>query len=133
MAFLTKIISATSGSALAVAVNAYLAGLTNPTVRRLDVTYDDAPSTTGGEWSCTIDHTDSGAALATPFLISVQEKRTTTDLQTAVQTLLTDNPTYFFAGTRYIVRPAARGRLQKAIGVLIYNTTAGSSANWVMR
>ena len=50
-----------------------------------------------------------------------------------MQALLTATPGYFFAGTRYIIREPANGRLQKAVGILVYNTTAGASANWSPR
>jgi hypothetical protein len=134
MASFTKLITASSGAALATAANTFLAGLTAPTIRGMTLSYNDEQASTKAEWVLAIDYTDGGSALATPFLLSVLEKRKVSDLESAVQALMTANPTYFYAATRYAFsRSTGAGKLPKSVGVIIYNTTAGASANWSPR
>lgn len=115
------------------AVNAALAALTNPTIREFAPAAINPLRRINIPYSCLISYTSAGAALATPFLLSVLENSSLTALQTAVQALITANPSYFFAGTKYILLYNEGNKQAKYIALTIYNVTAGASANYVPR
>ena len=131
MARFTKTFSSNNPATLVTAVNAFLNGLTNPTVRGITCLYNDTQRFVGGEYFISIDYSDGGAALATPFQLAIYQKRKNADLDAAIQAFIVANPTAFFPSVRYAVDRTSDGRLSAYLGFVFYNTTAGASANWL--
>jgi hypothetical protein len=131
MARFTKTFSSNDPAALITAVNAFLNTLVAPTVRGVTCLYNDTQRFVGGEYFISIDYSDGGAALATPFQLNIFQRRKNADLDVAVQAFITANPLAFFPAVRYAVDRSSDGRLSAYIGFAFYNTTAGASANWL--
>lgn len=116
------------------AFNAAMAALTNPTVQRVDFDVLSLARLNGREYSALISYLSGGASLATPFQLLVTESTSLSGLATAVAAAITAlGGTPFVAGTQYRrlqnVSLAARNPI--FVGLTIYNTTAGATANWI--
>lgn len=131
MARFTKTFTASDPAALVLAVNTFLNTLASPIIRGVTCRYSDSARRTRGEFFVSIDYSDGGAVVATPFLLAVYQKRKNADLDTAVNALIAANPTVFFPSARYEVADADSGRLPAYVAFVFYNTTAGASANWL--
>jgi hypothetical protein len=132
MATAVILIKADSASALITAVNAALAALTNPTIRSAEFFAQNPQRRIGEEHACAITYTDGGAALGTPFLLSVLEAVTITDLNTAMVAFQTAQSAGFVAGSRFQFLDDGT-KQAKYIAWTLYNATAGASANYVPR
>jgi hypothetical protein len=123
-----------SGSAAFVtALNTALAALTNPTIQRIDFDVLSLAGLNGREYSALVSYLTGGASLATPFMVLVTEATTLSALATAVAAAIVAlGGTPFVVGTQYrrLQDPARASRNPIYVGITIYNTTAGASANW---
>ena len=112
------------------AVNIYLAGLVNPTIRQF--TFEVLRTAGNGyQYVVTISSETAGAGLATPFTLSVLQASTEAALQTAVQALYAASPAAFFTGMRSVAVNKDDNYLAQYFGVHLTNVTGGSSANFV--
>lgn len=130
MARYTKIITATKPASLVSTVNTFLATLTNPTLHRVEVALADDQSQAGVGLVASIDYSDGGAALATPFLLMLLSNRLPSALETAVNAQYAANAAYFWMGARHVSLLSGDGRLGQYLAFLPYNVTGGASANW---
>jgi hypothetical protein len=134
MATPTVVSALGSGSAAFVtALNAALAALTNPTIQRIDFDIKSQARLNGREYSALISYLTGGAALATPFQVLVTEATSLSALATAVTAAIAAlGGTPFVVGTQYrrLQDIASAARNPIFVGITIYNTTAGASANW---
>ena len=133
MARFTKTFSANSPATLKTAVDAFLNTLVAPTIRGVTCVYNDTQKYVGGEYLVTIDYSDGGAALATPFQLSIYQARKNADLDAAIQAFMNANPAAFFPAVRYAMDRTSDGRLSAYIGFVFYNTTGAASANWSLQ
>jgi hypothetical protein len=123
--------STKSGSAAFVtAINAALAALTNPTIRGISFNADERQRRNGRSYSGVISYDTGGAALATPFLLSVIEASSMAALVTALNAFVAANPTSFIAHTEYKYLYTG-SRDPRFIALTLYNATAGATANYV--
>jgi hypothetical protein len=125
------VVSEKPGSAAFItAVNALLAALTNPTIAGIEFNVDERQRRNQKVYSGVISYDTGGAALATPFLLSVVEASSMAALKTALDAVIAANPTYFYSRTvyRYLYTSS---RDPRYIGLTLYNTTGGASANFV--
>ncbi len=116
-------------AAFVTAVNALLAVLTNPTIVGAEFNVDERQRRDQRVYSAVISYDTGGAALATPFLIRVDEAGSIADLKTALDAAIAANPTYFWAATRYAYLYTG-ARNPRYIGITPYNVTGAASANW---
>ncbi len=120
----------TTTAALVTAVNAALAALTNPTLCGLSIAVHDQQQYIGEEYNLVYSYDTGGAALATPFLIAIDEYPTLAALIAAIQARYVANAAYFWvAPIFYQMNPGAKLPVYGA--VTLYNTTGGASANFV--
>lgn len=117
-------------AAFVAAVNTALALLTNPTIRGVRFNIDERQRRDQRVYSGVISYDTGGAALATPFLIRVDEAGSIADLKTALDAAIAAHPAYFWASTNYFYLYTG-ARNPRYIGITPYNTTGGASANWV--
>lgn len=118
-----------TASQLVTAVNTFLATLTNPNIRCVQYDLVREDGRIGEEYSLTIRYDDGGAALATPFLIRVDEDTAIEDANDTLQTFMTANAAYFFGKTALQVVDGGN-KFRKNSLLTIYNTTGGASANF---
>ncbi len=122
--------SNTKPASLVTAVNTALALLTNPTLRGLSISVHDQQQYLGLEYSLQYSYDTGGAALATPFLIAIDEYSTLAALIAAIQARYVANSAYFWvAPIFYRLNPGAKLPIYGAL--TLYNTTGGASANFV--
>jgi hypothetical protein len=131
MARFTKTFSSNDPATLKTAVDAFLNALVNPTIRGVTCSYSDVQRFVGGEYFVSIDYSDGGVALATPFQLAVYQTRKSADLGAAIQAFINANPAAFFPAVRYAVDKTSDGRLSAYLGFVFYNTTGGASASWL--
>ena len=125
------LVSETPGSAAFVtAINAALAALTNPTIRGISASVDERQRRDQRIYSGIVSYDTGGAALATPFLVRVDEASSLADLKTALDAAIAANPTYFWSHTQYVFLYTS-ARTPRYIGITMYNTTGGASANFL--
>lgn len=122
---------ASNAADLVAAINTFLATLTNPIIRRLDVKVSDEARRIGVEYTALLSWETGGSVIATPWLARIDESTSLTGLETTVQAFLTANPTYFISATvLHVLDNDANFKMKKWIGVTVYNTTAGAYANY---
>lgn len=114
---------------LVTAVNTFLATLVNPTIRGVEYSLLRQDGRVGQEYSVTIRYDDGGAALATPFLIRVDEDQSVEEASDDLQTFMTANAAYFFGKTALAVADGDQTFKKNSL-LTIYNTTGGASANY---
>lgn len=125
------VVSEKPGSAAFVtAVNVLLAALTNPTIRGIEFNVDERQRRNQRVYSGVISYDTGGAALATPFLLSAIEASSMAALKTALDVLIAANPTYFYSRTVYKFLYTGSDS-PRYIGLTLYNTTGGASANYL--
>ena len=123
--------SAQSLAALETAVNAVLAGLTNPSIRGFDLCLLDTPRKINLELRALLQYSDSGAVLATPFLLKTFSDTNLADVETAIQTFMDAQAAYFYGSPRLLfIEPDGKQAIN--VAWLIYNTTGGASANYLL-
>lgn len=127
------IAQASGDNAFVTALNAALAALTNPTILRIDFDVLTLASLNGREYTALVSYLTGGAALATPFQVLVTIGTSLSNLQANILAAITAlGGTPFIAGTQYrrLQAPDRVSRNPIYVGITIYNTTAGASANW---
>jgi len=129
MARLIETFYAPTAASLVTAVNTFLAALVNPTVRGVEFDLLRQDGRIGDEYSLVLRYDDGGAALATPFLIRLDEGQSIATPEATLQTFMTANAGYFFGGTRLGVVDGEQ-MFKKNTLLTIYNTTGGASANY---
>src|SRR5260221_14443747 len=92
---------AESAAALVTALNTLLAGLTNPSILRVDFDVQEMQRRTGRMYSAFVTYNTGGAVLATPFLLSAIEATSGANLITALNTFITSIAGQFAASTQY--------------------------------
>ena len=119
-----------SPTALVTAVNTYLATLTNPIIRQVQVNLIQQQARAGLEYCCTVEFDTGGAAIGTPWLLAINQNKALSSLVTTEQAFLAANPTYFIAGGRLLFIDTI---FQFPLYSMwrVYNTTAGASANYL--
>lgn len=127
------IAQASGETAFVAALNAALAALTNPTILRIDFDVLLQARLNGREYSALVSYNTGGAALATPFQLLATFGTSLSALQTNILAAITAlGGTPFIVGTQYrrlqAVDRTARNPI--FVGLTIYNTTAGATANW---
>ena len=119
----------TTASGLVTQVNTALAALTNPTIRGMKMSVDRMQRRNGRQYRLLFTYDTGGAALATPFLIQLDEYSSMASLQSALNTFYQGN-SYFFAAPFLYVLDNFDSVHEPLYGALtLYNTTAGASAN----
>ena len=126
-----QVVGSTTFPGLITQVNTALAALVNPTIRAFNFQVSDPVKRLGTPFYVSISYDTGGAALATPFTLSVFQNQNWTDLQTAIQTYIAANPTFFYSGVRSEVWDADDNRLTAFYAAYLLNTTAGATANLV--
>lgn len=130
MAQFIKTFSATNPTALVTAMNAFLATLTNPTIRGWSFDVQNLQKNIGWEFAASVSYTDGGAALATPFLLRIDQNIKLSTLEATLQAYITANA-YFFSGSKLAQVDGGSGNFRTYFAATIYNTTAGASANFL--
>lgn len=124
------IVASKPGSTAFVAsVNAALAALVNPTIAGTFFNVDERQRRNQRSYSCVISYDTGGAALATPFQLSVLEAPSLAALNTALVALIAAHPTYFWAPSIFIFKYTGP-RDPRYIALTLFNATAGASANY---
>ncbi len=123
-------VEAVGASAFVTAMNALLAALTNPIIRGVSFAVDERQRRDQRPYFGFISSDTGGAALATPFLVRVDEAASMVDLQTALDAYQAANPGYFFAHTEFKYLYTG-SRTPRFIAITVYNTTAGATANYL--
>lgn len=125
-------------TALETAVNTALAGLTDPILHGVDIAAYVDQRRMGIDLRAVVTSVDQGPTLATPFVLKTftsqlinSDVDAVTALQQQVQAFITANPSYFFTAARLIFVDVGY-REPQYIAWLIYNTTAGASANYAL-
>jgi len=121
--------SASTMAALVTAVNQALAALVNPNIRSIQYKLDRQDGRIGDSYNCTIRYDDGGAALATPFIVQINEGVNLAVPNAAVQNFLTANPGYFM-GPTLVELVDGDQQFKKYSLMTLYNVTAGASANY---
>ena len=129
MARFIQTVSAADPASFVTAVNAVLAALTNPTIRQWAMTVTEFDRRLGVEYRLALSYTDGGAALATPFLLRIDESHNLDTADTALQAFLTANAAYFVTGARMFYQDAGPKIARYTLATL-YNVTGGASANY---
>lgn len=119
-----------TASQLVTAVNTFLATLTNPSIRSVQYSLVRQDGRIGEEYTLIIRYDDGGAALATPFLIRIDEAQTVEEAADDLQTYMTANAAYFFGNTALGVVDGEQ-KFKKNSLLTMYNTTGGASANYL--
>lgn len=135
MATTVKTIAAPNTADLITAVDAYLATLTNPIIRKFDLFMNDAPFRVGIEYRVLIVTDTGGSALATPWQMDVAVATGMGALQTALQAVYDAQPTYFWGGPDFSVNDENNGKIPRYTAALLYNVTnnAAALANYALR
>ncbi len=114
-------------------VNAALLALTDPTIRGFEPRFQRPLRRLGIEHACVITYTTAGAALATPFTLSVLEATTLGALNTLLAAFQIAQSAGFVAASKFEFQDDEGTKQSKYIAYTIYNATAGASANYVPR
>jgi len=130
MARINTVIEKAGSDAFVTALNTALALLTNPTIRGVSYNVDERQRRDLRPYSAFISSDDGGAALATPFLVRVDEAGSIAALKAALDAFQAANPAYFFAHTEYKYLYTG-SRNPRYIAITIYNVTGGASANYL--
>lgn len=129
MARLVQSFYSPTAVALVTAVNTFLASLTNPNIRSVEFSLVRNDGSIGDEYTLVLRYDSAGAALATPFLIRLDEDQSVAAAAAVLQAFLTANAGYFVGGTRLGVVDGQQ-QFKKNSLLTIYNTTGGASANY---
>lgn len=117
-----------NAAALVTAVNTFLATLVNPTIRQVEFSLVRNDGALGDEYTVVIRYDSAGAALATPFLIRLDEAQSVGTAAAVLQAFITANA-YFFGPTKLEVVDGEQ-MFKKNSLLTLYNTTIGASANY---
>lgn len=130
-----KSFSAPNATDLLLAVNTYLASLTNPIIRKLDLFVSDVTFRVGVEYRIMLVTEDGGAALATPWVLSLINAQGNGALQTALQAAYAAHQAYFWGGPLFSVNDVDNGKIPRYTAAVLYNTTnnANALANYALR
>jgi hypothetical protein len=118
-----------TAAALVTAINTFLATLVNPTIRQLEFSLVRNDGTIGDEYSVLLRYDDGGAALATPFLVRLDEAQSLAAAETLLQAFMTANAAYFIGATALQVADGEQTFKKNSL-LTIYNVTGGASANY---
>lgn len=130
MARTNDVVEKSGAAAFVAAMNILLAALVNPNIRGVSFNVDARQRRNQRQYSGMISSDTGGAALATPFLVRVDEATSLAALKTAIDAWQAANATYFFAHTEYKYLYTG-SRDPKYVGITVYNITAGSTANYL--
>ncbi len=133
MTLVDTVYQAQSSVNLITAVNAYLAGLTNPIIKRWDYTVFSQSNRIGTQYKffLTIDNA-GGAVIATPWLLDLITAPSAAPLQTAVATYRAAYPTAFISGCNFNSFPDENSTQSQLVAAFLRNMTAGATANYVI-
>ncbi len=131
MARLFKTFGAQTAASLVTTVNAFLATLVNPTIVDLEFVLARNALRNGDDYRLTLRYNSGGAALATPFLIRIDEASILVSAETTLQAFLTANAGFFFGDTLFGFIDDGGVKLSKAALLTVYNVTSGASANYM--
>lgn len=120
----------TNPTNLAAAVNAALAALTNPTLRNVQLSIDRMQRRPGVQYRVIYSYDTGGAALATPFTISMIEAATMAALITAINAAVGANSGFNAAPFLYVIDTDDQVKLPLYGAMLLQNATGGASANF---
>ncbi len=120
----------TNPTNLATAVNAALAALTNPTLRNVQLSIDRMQRRPGVQYRVIYSYDTGGAALATPFLVTLIEAGTMAALIAAVNTFVQAQAGFVAAPFLYVIDSEDQVKLPLYGAMILYNATGGASANF---
>ncbi len=112
-------------------VNAFLAGLVNPTVRRWSLDARLVEKRQNVQWTFFAEYDTGGAALATPFTLRVDQNTSAANLVTAVNTFLSTYTGFPTAGVLTKLDSDVQGYAKQYVESRLLNTTAGATANYL--
>jgi len=128
MSHIVKTIEATDAPSLVTAVNTFLATLVNPTIRFVDYLAFWVDKRMGTQYTITITYDTGGQALATPFLLRIDEDINLAALLTTLNAAYAANA-YFWAGTRWKTLDRDSIKIKRYSAATFYNTTLAAGAN----
>lgn len=117
---------------LLTALNAYLAGLTNPIVNGIDIEVVITPRQLGRPYSVLVVTQTGGSSIATPWIVAIYEANTLAAAAASAAAFVTANPGYFYPAVKQRSFYIGAGAQTPRVAVIqIYNATSGASANWL--
>jgi len=111
-------------------VNAALAALVNPTIRRFSLDARIVEKRQNIQWMFFLEYDTGGAALATPFTLRVDQNTSAANLVTAVNTFLSTFTGFSTAGRLTKLDSDVQGYNRQYAEARLLNATAGASANF---
>lgn len=112
-------------------VNAYLAGLTNPTVRAWSLDARFIEKRQNLQWAFYVETDSGGAALATPFTLRVDQNTSAANLVIEVNTFLATYTGFPSGGKLTKLDSDVQGYNKQFMLAHLLNVTAGASANYL--
>lgn len=133
MSLVDTVYQAQSSINLMTAVNAYLAGLTNPIIKRWNYSAYNQSNRIGTQYSFSLTiETAGGAAIATPWLLDLLTARSAPPLQAAIVAYRALYPTAFISGSNFKSYGDENTTQSQLISGYLRNMTAGASANYLI-
>lgn len=111
-------------------VNAALASLVNPTIRRFSLNPRFVEKRQNIQWMFFIEYDTAGAALATPFTLRTDMNISAVNLTTAINTFLSTFTGFATAGRLVKLDSDVQGYAKQYIEARLLNATAGASSNY---
>lgn len=134
MSFTTQVFVASTPLALESQVNTFLApfvGANAKAIRRFDVFYADRQRFLRSEFMVTISYQNAWTSSPSqPYQIKVFSNRRPIALKNAVNAFISANPSYFFAGVRFIQGHSEEGRLPLFLAVVPYSADGNGWQSW---
>ena len=131
MALVLNSVAANDATDLVTAINAYLAGLTNPIINAIDIEIAFQPRQLGRPMGALITTQTGGSVIATPWTVQIFEATTLALVTASMAAYILANGSAFFAAPKmryYYI--GAGAQTPRVAGILIANATGGASANW---
>jgi hypothetical protein len=117
---------------LTTALNAYLAGLTNPIINAIDIEIAFQPRQLGRPMGALVTSQTGGSAIGTPWTVQIFENTTLALVTASIAAVIAATPGAFYAAPKmryYYI--GAGSQTPRVMGILIANATGGASANWL--
>ncbi len=132
MALVIRDFQAQNAADLVTAVNAYLAGLTNPKINGVSITADEDARTLGRTYRAMISTQTGGSVIGTAWALTIVEGQNSDVVGDYARAYVTANPSAFIAAPRLLTWYADGGSLTARCAMwLMANATSGASANWL--
>lgn len=132
MAIVIQDFQAQSAAALVTAVNTYLATLTNPKINGVSIVVDEDARTLGRTYRCLLTTQTGGAAIGTPWVLTLAEGQSTAVVADVAQAYVVANAAAFISAPRIMTWYSDGGSLIARCAMwLMANATGGASANWL--